>query len=166
MDAHAQNAFSFSITTFDGQQHSLGQYQGKRVLLVVIPSTYTSSDSDFLRNMDTVAMDYQDSITVIGIPSYEDGYYDDSLYSLKAYYGDLVLSPCIIAEGMDTRKASAYQDPLFGWLTNQSQNGHFDEDVKGVGEMYFIDPQGNLYGVFGPEQALNGALMEQMMQMH
>jgi glutathione peroxidase len=161
--AQPVSIYSFSITTPDNQQHSLSEFSGKKILLIEIPAVINTADSGFLLTMDTLANNYQDSITIIGIPSYDDGYDDDSSYSLWPFYQSLAPAPCVIAKAMSTHRTSAYQDPLFAWLTNYSQNGHYNNDVEGAGEMYFIDSQGNLYGVFGPEQPLNNALMQKML---
>jgi hypothetical protein len=117
-----------------------------------------------LDSVHALADTYHDSLTVICIPSYEAGYKDDSLGSLTVYYDSLLKASCIVTQGVATSKSSAYQDPLFGWLTNETQNGHFDQDVQGVGQSYFIDNTGALYGVFGPEQPFNDALVQKMLQ--
>lgn len=160
----AQNVYAFSITTLDGQEHLLSEYAGKKISIIIIPSTHTATDSLLLDSINIIASRYADSITVIGIPSYETGYADDSLSALTNYYDSLVQPPCIIAQGIATTRASAYQAPLFVWLTNELKNGHFNKDVEGVGQTFFIDSTGNLYGVFGPEQQFNDALMQKVFE--
>jgi hypothetical protein len=35
------------------------------------------------------------------------------------------------------------------WLTNKNENGHFDLDVRGPGQKFFVNEQGKLYSVLG-----------------
>lgn len=160
----AQSAYDFNITTLDGQQHSLNEYAGKTIAIVIIPSTHNSADSLLLDSIYAIASTYQDSLNIICIPSYETGYKDDSLGSLSVYYDSLLKAPCIVSLGITTSKTSPYQDPLFAWLTTETQNGHFDQDVQGVGQSFFIDKSGQLYGVLGPDQPFNYELILKMMQ--
>jgi glutathione peroxidase-family protein len=161
--AQGTNAYNYTVTTLTGQQYSLSRFAGKKILVAVVPVTHTITDSAFLDTLNILAQRYSDSIAVIGIPSYEDGYTDYSLYSLAAYYDSLTKAPLIMARGMYTRKTNVRQNPLFSWLTNYSKNNHFNEDVTGPRELYFIDYTGSLYAVISPAQILNDALMQQML---
>ena len=74
-------------------------------------------------------------------------------------------SGIIIAQAMFTHISSGeQQSELFQWLTQAEKNGHFEEEVKGAGEMYFINEQGDLYGVFGPEAMWSNKILNRMMQ--
>src|SRR5205085_7024835 len=111
--------YDFGITTVDGEDVSFAKYQGKKILIVVLPSTHTAADSLLLQQMDTMSIKYRDSLTIVGIPSYEDGYQDDSLQNLAPWYKSLAGDSVVLAQGMNTRKNSAYQTELFAWLTDK-----------------------------------------------
>jgi glutathione peroxidase-family protein len=155
-------AFDFNIAMPDGSQQNLSNYSGKKLMIVVLPSTHTDSDSSLLQTLASLNKVYKDSITMIGIPSYEDGFADDSMYSLMTWYRSYLDSNFIIAGGMNTRKTSPYQAPLFSYLTNADQNGYFDKDVYGVGEEFFINEGGNLYGISTPGAELDEEVFNQM----
>ena len=150
--ALVNNLYNYSITTADGNDVSLDQYQGKKVLIVVLPVTKTSQDSVLLIAMDSIVK--FGTAAVIGVPSYEDGFQDDSSESLTTWYRSLAGDSVVITQGMNTRKGSPYQSDLFAWLTSKDLNGHFDQDVMGAGTKYLINETGDLYGVASPEALL------------
>ena len=156
--AFVNNLYNYSITTTDGNDISLDQFQGKKVLIVVLPVTKSAEDSTLLISMSSVAT--YDSVVVIGIPSYEDGFQDDSLQTLTTWYRSLAGDSVVITQGMNTRKASPYQSDLFAWLTSKDLNGHFDQDVIGAGSKYLINETGDLYGVASPDALLTEDLIK------
>jgi glutathione peroxidase-family protein len=159
----ATGVFDLSITTADGGDQSLNIYQGKKMVIVVLPVTKTTADSALLELMDSLSINYADSVNMVGIPSYEDGFRDDSLSSLMTWYRSILGEQFIISAGMSTRKSSAYQAPLFSYLTNADQNGHFNDDVSGAGEKFFIDALGNLYGISLPDADFDEDIFSSML---
>ena len=143
--------FDLTIMTPGGEDQSLAAYQGKKMMIVVLPVTQTTADSNLLELLDSLSINYVDSINIVGIPSYEDGFKDDSIGSLITWYRSILGDQFIISGGMSTRKNSAYQTPLFSYLTNADQNGYFNDDVQGAGEKFFIDASGNLYAISMPD---------------
>lgn len=159
--------YTIHITTIDGQDKSMQDFQGKKILIVVVPVTKTSHDSAFLRTIDTISKVYAQGIAVIGVPSFEDGYTSDDLNNLNTYYHSILGNQVTLTKGMYTRKGSGNrQHELFSWLTHTENNSHFDYDVSGVGQKFFISEQGELYGVSEPEGRLSSRLMEQIVQRH
>jgi glutathione peroxidase-family protein len=154
--------FDISIPLPEGGEQALSKYAGKRLMIVVLPCTYTSGDSALLQTLGTLNNNHKDSVTMIGVPSYEDGFADDSMYSLMTWYRSYLASSFVIAGGVSTRKASAYQAPLFSYLTHADLNGYFDKDVYGAGEEFFINKEGNLYGISTPGAELNEDIFVQM----
>jgi hypothetical protein len=53
----------------------------------------------------------------------------------------------LISQPLNVRKTSGAQHPLFAWLTKSSENGHFNKDVAGEGQLFFISAKGTLYSV-------------------
>ena len=65
---------------------------------------------------------------------------------------------------MYTRKTSTgLQEPLFYWLTHPDENGHFEEETQGVGQKFFTNEEGILFGVVGPEKELSYLLIQRML---
>ena len=159
--------YTIHITTIDGQDRSMEDFRGKKILIVVIPVTKTANDSAFLRTIDTVSKNYAQQISVIGVPSLEDGYDTTDLSGLQTYYHSVLGNQVTLTKGMYTRKmAGGKQDELFSWLTHKEKNIHFDDDVKGAGQKFFVSEQGELYGVSEPEGRLSTKLMDRMVQRH
>ena len=158
------SCYGYAVTNAGNQQYTLGNYQGEKIMLVLLPSTQTASDSAFVARIDSVALANAGSLKIIAVPSYEDGYASDSIGTVQQWYMGLLDSSVLMSQALYTHKTSgSQQDSVFQWLTNASMNMHFDDDVPGAGSMYFIDEHGNLYGVFGPEamfsdKALNKVL--------
>jgi glutathione peroxidase-family protein len=84
------------------------------------------------------------ALQAIAIPT---GDFDGSikaqdLRDLKKNIGIIVTQP------LKVKKANgAQQHPLFAWLTKGSENLHFDKDVEGEGQLFFVSGKGTLYSV-------------------
>ena len=157
------NVFDFTIITPDGNEQSLNIYQGKPLMIVILPSVQNDSNSMMLYALDSLHSQLSDSLTIIGIPSYEDNYADDSLESLITWYHSILDSGFVIAQGMNTRKASPYQSALFHWLTYADENGHFDEDIIGTGEKFIIATDGTLHGLISPDALCDPETIQQLL---
>jgi len=161
--SYEQSVYSFSITTAEGQQHSLQEYGGKNILILVLPVTQTGNDSLYLKWVDSVAAAHAEDLQVIGVPSYEDGYTNNMAAALNTFYRQFLNARLLISSGLNTHKTSVTQHALFAWLTNSSQNIHYDKDVAGTGQMFFITGQGTLHGVFGPECKFSNKVLTYML---
>lgn len=159
---NAELFFDFEYTTIDGAVKQFSEFEGRKIMVAVLPVTQTENDLHDLKLLDSLSIKYRTQFVMIGIPSIEDGYSEDSVETLKEWYRSALHEQVVITAGMYTRKASPLQHPLFYWLTNKNGNMHFDEDVPGPGEMYFINEQGELYGVFSPDAILNEQLLNRM----
>lgn len=155
--------FDLSITMPEGNVTPLSDYQGKKMVIIVLPAAHASADSELLKLLDTLSISYANTVTMIGVPSYEDGFEDDSLSSLMSWYRSFLGDHFIISGAMNTRKNSAYQTPLFSYLTHADENGYFDDDVYGAGEKFFIDTSGNLYGLSAPDAEFNDDVFTTML---
>jgi len=159
-----ETVYKYSITTADGEETSLEKFSGKPMIIVVLPVTHTISDTLLLLQMDSLGREHKDSMLIIGVPSYEDGFEDDSLLSFVTWYKSLAGESIIITIGTNTRKNSPYQSELFQWLTNKDLNGHFDDDVAGASSKYFINRSGNLCAVLGDAVPLINETVETILK--
>jgi hypothetical protein len=97
------------------------------------------------------------------MPSFEDGYSEADSNKVAYYYRMVMGRTITISKGMYTRKTSrGKQHSLFAWLTHADQNGHFDSDATGAGEKFFINENGELYGIVSAKGELNNKLMDRM----
>jgi glutathione peroxidase-family protein len=152
------------ITTADNQSHSLAEFRGRKIILVILPVTRNAADSVKLSVLNSFGLLNRQRLVVIGIPTVEDGYKTDSAMLLNTWYTKLAGAGIYISKGLNSRKASANQDPLFQWLTNVSSNGHFDDDATGPGQVFFIDEYGRLYGEISSSAPLTEKLLNKMTQ--
>lgn len=155
--------YTIHFSTIDNQDRSMEEFRGRKIMIVILPVTQTPVNTGFLRSIVKASQNYRDKISVIGIPSFEEGYsMSDS--NTVAYYHRMEMGRTItIVKGAYTKKASGKrQHSLFSWLTHASQNGYFDGDATGVGEKFFINEKGELYGVVSAGRQIDNALMDQM----
>lgn len=153
--------YNFSIVTPDGNELSLNSFEGKKLMIVILPSTTTPEDTAMLLQLNSLNETYKDSVTMIGVPSYEDGFTDDDASYLLDFYQTMLGESFVITGGMHTRKVEG-QAELFSYLTNAELNGHFDEDVTGVGQKFFINSTGMLTGISVAGAAFNEDIFQNM----
>ena len=143
--------YNYSITSVGGQTYPLNIFQGEKIILIVMTSTQTSTDTAFIARLDSIAIARKGNVKMIVVPSYDDGYIADSANTFLNWYGSSLDSSIILSQPLYTHKTSgAIQDSTFQFLTHATMNVHFDDDVAGGGSMYFINEQGSLYNVFDP----------------
>jgi hypothetical protein len=65
---------------------------------------------------------------------------------------------------MFTHKNSAEQHSFFAWLTHADANEHFDQDISGTGQTFFINEGGVLYAVFGAESRWSNKILSIVLQ--
>lgn len=158
-----KDVYKIHFTTIDGEDKLLNEFSGKKIMIVILPTTQTSDDMDFLRSVVKASENYRNKISVIGMPSFEDGYSEADSNKVAYYYRMQMGRTITVSKGMYTRKMSRdKQHSLFAWLTHANQNGHFDSDATGPGEKFFINENGELYGIVSAKAELSNALMDQM----
>jgi len=165
-EIYSQQAFyDFSLTTSDNHSHNLGEYRGKKIWLVILPATQTSSDSAFLARIDSISLAHKDQMTTIVVPSNEDGYSSGSSSNLMQWYRAALDASIVISQPLYTHVSSGgLQNAIFSWVTHSQQNSHFDFEINGPGTMFFIDEQGTLYSVFGAESKWSNRVLNHALQ--
>lgn len=162
--AAAGNLYNIHITTLEGLDKPMSDFQGKKLLVIVLPVSTNASDSQYLRKVDSVSRTYQDSVNILGVPGFEYGFQDADTASLRQYYRSILGDQVILAGGCYVKKSSGeLQHPLFSWLTHSDQNEQFDLDVRGIGQKYFISGNGELYGNLSAAVTLRDSLMIKML---
>jgi glutathione peroxidase-family protein len=156
--------YTLEIAKLGDGTKSMEDYRGKKVLVVILPASRTASDSALLRRIDSLSLQYASSLSVLAIPSIEDGYSSGASSELAGFYGSLLNPGVTIATGVHTRKGSVGQHPLLRWLTHEAENTHFDYDVAGAGQKFFINERGELYGVVDVKVELTERVMGRLME--
>jgi len=154
-DIKAQTVHDISIKSITGDMINLKQYVGKKIMFILLP--FDSNDSTY-KQLASFQDLYQNLITVIGIPSVEDGYKQTDAVSLNFLYKN---SGIILTEGMMTQKTSGTnQSLLMQWLTDRTKNQHFNNDAVGVGSKFFISETGILYAALPPKASLESRIVD------
>lgn len=158
---HAQDFYSASLTSIDGKNIDLNTYKGKKVLIIVLP--LNESDVTVINDLAAFKSRYQSKINIIGIPAIDEGYKNGDEKKLNKIYKLDKNIDMVISGGIYVKKiSSTAQSDLFKWLTNKKGNGHFDQDVKGIGHKFFVNETGELYAVLSPEALLSARMVEKI----
>lgn len=151
----AQNIHTLSPGSINGNPINFSQFTGNKIMVILIPF---NRDDSVYKQLISFRDQYKDKISIIGIPSVEDGYKKTDDDSLREIYKN---SGIIITEGMYTKKASgAGQSALMQWLTDNAKNKHFNNEADGVGSKFFISETGILYGALPPQVSLQSLIIE------
>ena len=156
--------YDYSFTSIEGNNVSLSSYQQKTIIIATLPVTVSAENNQHLARLDSLSRAHPSTLVMIGVPSVEDGYTEQNTESLKTWYRTYLGNQFVISKGMYTHKTSANQHPLFKWLTDKNLNMHFDMDVEGIGDQFFISENGTLYGVLGPEAKWSNNTFSRLIQ--
>lgn len=160
-----ESIYSHSVISIEGVNKPLSAYQGKKILIVTLPIQQNASNDSLLHSLDSLQVSYADSIVIIGVPSYEDGYTSTIKTSLTQWYRSILNQAIVITEGLYTRKTSgSQQHPLFKWLTDRNKNGHFDKDVEGTRDKFFVWKDGELTGVLGAQTRIGSSTIRDLLE--
>ncbi|MBN9380025.1 MAG: hypothetical protein J0H74_04640 [Chitinophagaceae bacterium] len=159
------NIYGVKFTTIEGTSRSMSEFAGKKILILVLSGVKNEINTAYLQRIDSVSKEYADQLFVIGVPFYDDNDHMENEDTLRQYYRSTLGAQVIITRGMMTRKAAGNnQSELFSWLTNSQKNTHFDQDVAGAGQKYFINEKGELFGVLDPTSNLSERMLKRMLK--
>jgi glutathione peroxidase len=136
--------YSLSIINTEGASIPLEIGRNKVVLMVNIA---TGSDRVAqLGELQQLQQRFGDSLMLIGFPSNSFGNENRRNAEIKQFclsnYGvSILMAAKASVIGPDIQ-------PTYKWLTNQTENGILQSNVKGDFQKYLIDKYGNLVGVF------------------
>lgn len=146
-----KNLHSFKTKTLDGKEFDLATLKGKKVLVVNTASKCGLTPQ--YKDLETLYKTYKDrNFVVIGFPannfmSQEPGTNEEIAEFCEINYGvTFPMMSKISVKGND-------QDPIYGWLTNKSQNGKVDAEVSWNFQKFMIDEEGNLVDFASPRES-------------
>jgi len=134
------SVYDFKLKTIDGQNFSLAQYKGKKVLIV-----NTASKCGFTpqyAELQKLADQYKDKLVVVGFPANNFANQEPAAnteiktFCQKNFGVTFPLSSKISVKGNDI-------DPLFAYLTS-APNPDFTGEIKWNFEKFLIDENGKL----------------------
>ena len=139
-----ENIYDFEVQPISGGSAvSLSTFSGKRVIITIIsplnPDTTTLAFLDSLQQSDT-------ELQIIAVPAADLGDLgndqDIAVLTNARSTGFIITKSAMVSKSTGTD-----QMPLFKWLTNVSQNRHFDIDATAQGQYFIVSKAGTLYSV-------------------
>ena len=161
LSGFGQSVDSLTIKNIDGANVSLLSYMGSKTLFLIAPSR--PADSAELKELAAFNVRYGDTIKIVGILSFEDGYVDSNKMAIKAMYQHKGIN-LLLTEGMYTKKSAANQSALMKFLTWQSLNKRVDDDAMGRGHKFFVNENGKLYATLIPQASLFSAAVKRIVE--
>jgi glutathione peroxidase len=133
--------YEISFQTVDGTMIKTSAYQGKKVIIAVVSAN--AAGLKLVKYLDSVQK-ATPTLQAIAIPT---GDFDGSIkvQDLKDLKKNISI---VVTQPLKVKKANgAQQHPLFAWLTQATENKHFDNDVESEGQLFFVSGKGTLYSV-------------------
>jgi glutathione peroxidase len=139
-----KSIYDISIHKLDGSSLDLGQFKGKKLLIVNVASAcgYTPQ----YKQLQELYEKFNSKLEIIGVPCNDFGAQEPgSAQEIQQF--------CEKNFGVTftlTEKVGILQNthPLYQWLMNQSENGHSDNEVKWNFFKFLVDENGQLKGAF------------------
>ncbi len=140
----------FTVETLEGEKFDLGTLKGKKVLVVNTASKcgLTPQYEDLQKLFEVYG---GEKFTIIGFPAnnflkQEPGTNDEIREFCSANYGvTFPMMSKISVKGKDIH-------PVYEWLTQKSENGVMDSEVKWNFQKYMIDENGHLVDMVPPKE--------------
>jgi glutathione peroxidase len=141
-----ESLYAIPLKTINDVPVNLSHLKGKKILFIVLPLSANDTTVS-ISELKALQKKYND-VAVIGVPALDLGFTNGMKNSIKSIYADQSAN-FTLTEGMKVKRSNGNgQSSLFQWLTQVSTNRHFNQDVTGVGQKFFVDEKGELYAVF------------------
>lgn len=139
------NVYSFKVAALEGGEIDFSKFKGKKILIVNTASEcgYTPQYA----GLEKLYKDYKGKLIIVGFPANNFGQQEPgsnseiSSFCKKNYGVTFPMAAKISVKGDDMA-------PIYHWLTEKSQNGLSDSEVKWNFQKYLIDEQGHLQASF------------------
>ncbi len=141
--------YDFKVTDIDGKEFNLASLKGKKVL-VVNTASKCGLTPQYKQLQELFQLYGGEKFTIIGFPAnnfmkQEPGTDSEIAEFCEKNYGvTFKMMSKISVKGDDIH-------PLYQWLTQKSQNGVLDSEVKWNFQKYLIDEKGNLVDMVEPK---------------
>lgn len=150
LNAQDTNFYSFTVKTIDGEEISLAQFKGEKVLVVNVASKcgHTPQYEDLQKLYEEYG---GDDFTIIGFPAnnflrQEPGTNEEIKEFCTVNYG--VTFPMMAKISVKGKNIH----PLYEWLTKEENNGVMDAKVSWNFQKFMIDENGELVDMVSPKR--------------
>jgi glutathione peroxidase len=148
-----KTVYDFTMKDIDGKDVPLSQYKGKVLLIVNVASMCGNTPQ--YRDIETLYKKYKDQgLVILGFPAnnfmgQEPGNNKEiKEFCTKEYGVTFPMFSKISVKGKDI-------DPLYSYLTQKSQNGVIDADVKWNFQKFLISKNGTVITSISPKTSVN-----------
>jgi glutathione peroxidase-family protein len=144
LNCFQSSLYDLNVQSISGSTVYMNSFRGSKIAVVIFNPAATNTS--FLRSIDSLTR-INTELKIIAVPAKEFGATTtSSLVTLSQSFSSsvMMIRPCYVK-----KNAGANQEPLVKWLTSLSENGHFDNDVIGAGQVFLVNRSGVLYGVIG-----------------
>jgi len=146
-----KSIFAFTVQTIEGENVSLEKFKGKKILVVNTASKCGLTPQ--YKDLESLYKKYGgEKFVIVGFPannflSQEPGSNEDiKAFCTKNYGVSFPMMAKISVKGDDIA-------PIYKWLTQKSENGKLDSEVKWNFQKYLIDENGQLVDVVNPKDS-------------
>lgn len=137
--------YSFQIDSIAGAGIiDLSAFQGKKILLINSASGDTAS-TQYAQIKQLNSM-YKDSLVVIVLPSNCFNSENTTESAMVSFYSQEMNNQFPVTKKISVKGTDIH--PLYRWLTQKTQNGVMDSEVRRPFQKYLISRSGRLIGVF------------------
>lgn len=141
----AETIYQFKVAALDGGTIDFSQYKGKKILVV-----NTASKCGFTpqyAQLEELYKKYNDKLVIVGFPANNFGGQEPGTneeiksFCIKNYGVTFPMAAKVSVQGDDIA-------PIYKWLTEKSQNGVMDADIKWNFTKFLLDENGVLVAKF------------------
>ncbi|GAB6008981.1 glutathione peroxidase [Dysgonomonas reticulitermitis] len=150
MVSQSKNLYSFKVKDIDGKEFDLSSLKGKKVLVVNVASKCGLTPQ--YEKLQALYEKYKDNnFVVIGFPA-------NNFRGQEPGTNEEIKTFCTLTYNVSFPMMSKIdvvgdnKAPLYGWLTEESQNGKLDAEVQWNFQKFMIDENGNLVDFVVPKE--------------
>jgi len=143
-----------SITDINNNAIGISSLQGKKILLVVLP---TQKDTGVINQLLRFQKKNAERVTVVGLVTIQSGTLSKDAY--KQTYGEVSQQGIIISEGLTNAGTTTDErESVMQWLTSKSNDRR--QDRYTTGSKYFLSEDGRLYAQLGAAISLDDRVVQ------
>ena len=140
-----QNIYSFKVAALDGGSIDFSTFKGKKILIVNTASKcgYTPQ----YKELEQLYTQYKEKLVIVGFPANNFGTQEPGTnaeineFCQKNYGVSFPMAAKISVKGDDIA-------PIYKWLTQKTENGVLDAEIRWNFNKFLIDENGNMLAYF------------------
>jgi glutathione peroxidase len=140
--------YTHHYTAVSGEEISMSQYQGKKILLVNIATEDTKAAVQ-IPQLEQLYQLYKDSLVVIGFPSNDFGDETRTDNEIRLLMQNTYHAVFPVSARIGVKDSTGSTHPLYSWLQHKSENGSMDIKLSKNFQKILVDKNGSVIAFFG-----------------